>query len=122
LIDFLDRAAGDPDLEPTGDESGPTLGWPASTPRVYGSVLDGEAEPSLGWTGIVHQASRNRLGDGEDYEKDDSDPEPSLGSQACDPGLIMLGRDRTGDQSWWGDGGSRDFEDEHDGAEVDYAT
>jgi hypothetical protein len=90
--------------------------------RMVGSTMDGEAEPSLGWTGNVNQASRNRLGDGEDYEKDDSDREPSLGSQACNPGLIMPARDRTGDQSWWGEGGSRDFEDEHDGAEEDCAT
>jgi hypothetical protein len=121
LIDFLDRAAGDPDLEPAGDENEPTLGWPAGGPRVAGSTMDGEAEPSLGWTGIVNQASRNRLGDGEDYEKDDSDREPSLGSRACNPGLLIAGRDRTGDQSWWADGDNRDFEDEHDGCEPEDA-
>jgi hypothetical protein len=44
---------------------------------MVGSTMDGEAEPSLGWTGNVNQASRSRLGDGEDYEKDDADHEDS---------------------------------------------
>jgi hypothetical protein len=119
LIAILDEIDGEAELEPTGDEEEPTLGWTAGTPRILGSTMDGEAEPSLGWTGNVNQASRNRLGDGEDYEQDDSDREPSLGSRACNPGLMMPGRDRTGDQSWWGQGGTRDLEDEHDGCEPD---
>ena len=39
--------------------------------------MDGEAEPSLGWTTNVDQAGGSRLGDGEDCEKDDADDEDS---------------------------------------------
>ena len=48
LIAFLDALGGDPDLEPTGDEDEPTLGWPAGLGRGNGSMMDGEAEPTLG--------------------------------------------------------------------------
>ena len=111
LIDFLDALGGDPDLE-DGADAEPTLGWPIGNGRLLGGDMDGEAEPSLGWTGTINQASRNRLGDGVDFEKDDSDREPSLGAQACNPSLMVPGRDRTGDQSWWGDSGTRDLEEE----------
>lgn len=76
LIDFLDRLGGDPDLE-DGADAEPTLGWPASG-KAFGSE-DGELEPSLGWTGTINQASRNRLGAIDPYlldcEKDDADKE-----------------------------------------------
>src|SRR5665213_4582335 len=98
LIDFLDRAAGDPDLEPTGDEDEPTLGWPAGGPRVAGSTMDGEAEPSLGWTGIINQASRNRLGEGEDYEKDDADDEDSDPGEESDEGELEPDAEPNGDE------------------------
>jgi hypothetical protein len=56
--------------------------------RMVGSTMDGEAEPSLGWTDIVNQASRNRLGDGEDYEKDDADHEDSDPGEESDEGEL----------------------------------
>ena len=96
------------------------------------------SKPSLGWTGTVNQASRNRLGDGEDFEKDDSDREesdegedagdfePSLGSYNVIPGRSMADgsapwpaqvqvMDSEFDQSGWAFGGTDDLEDEHDG-------
>lgn len=78
LLALLDRLDGDPDLEPSED-SEPTLGWSAggAPVRAFDSA-DGEVEPSLGWTAIIDQTSRNRLGDVEDREKDEADREPSL--------------------------------------------
>ena len=71
LIGFLDATDGDPDLEPT-------LGYVAPG-HVDEAEVEEDPEPSLGWTGIVNQASRNRLGgsDGQDHEKDDADSEDS---------------------------------------------
>lgn len=78
-----------------------------------------DPEPSLGW-----------LSDGraspfvEDLELDDSDDEdngdgePSLGSIERHPSCYGAdGRSWTGDQAAWADGGTKDLEDEHDGAE-----
>ena len=107
LIDFLDALGGDPDLE-DGADAEPTLGWPPGRPICVGSVEDGELEPSLGWTGNINQASRNRLGDGEDFEKDDSEREPSLG------GLNRV------NQEGWASGLGNELEDEHDGTEPDH--
>ncbi len=71
LIDFLDKVAGDPDLEPVGDDED-----------------DQSDEASLGWTAIVNQSSRNRLGAGEDYEKDDADKEDSDPAEESDFGEL----------------------------------
>jgi hypothetical protein len=89
------------------------LGWPAIG-RIFGlgSNEDGELEPSLGWTGNVNQASRNCLGDGKDFEKDDSEREPSLGAIENHP-YSQEG------WSWW-HGSGRDLEDDHDGREPDH--
>jgi len=58
LIRFLDDIGGDPDLEPDDDnEDG------------------GDNEPSLGWTATFNQASRQRLGSGDDLELDTADLE-----------------------------------------------
>jgi hypothetical protein len=79
LIDFLDRAAGDPDLELTGDDE-----------------PDQSEEPSLGWTTTINQAAATdrRFGaqswgidleqehDGREPDvdgEDGHDAEPSLG-------------------------------------------
>jgi len=88
LIAILAEIDSEAELEPTGDEDEPTLGWPTGVTRVTGSTMDGEAEPSLGWTGIINQASRNRLGDGEDYEQDDADHEDSDPGEESDEGEL----------------------------------
>src|SRR5665213_1812391 len=98
LIAILDEIDGEAELEPTGDEDEPTLGWPTGVTRVTGSTMDGEAEPSLGWTGIINQASRNRLGDGEDYEQDDADHEDSDPGEESDEGELEPDAEPNGDE------------------------
>jgi hypothetical protein len=92
LIAILDEIDGEAELEPTGDEDEPTLGWPAGVARVTGSTMDGEAEPSLGWTDTVNQASHNRQGDSTtfslDGEKDDADDEDSDPGEESDEGEL----------------------------------
>ena len=140
LIDFLDRAAGDPDLEPSLGEN-PYIGDRA-TVDLEGDTSDDEF--SLGWTGTINQASRHRLGDATDAEKDDADKEesdegeangdeePSLGWTNPQPGRQLsqgdsiwsrqqrpffdVGVDQTG---LGGFASIEDLEDEHDGREPD---
>jgi len=97
LIAILDEIDGEAELEPTGDDE-PTLGWPAGGMRMVGSTMDGEAEPSLGWTGNVNQASRNRLGEGEDYEQDDADHEDSDPGEESDEGELEPDAEPNGDE------------------------
>jgi hypothetical protein len=80
LITMLDVLGGDPDLEPT-------MGYVAPG-YVDEAEIEEDPEPSLGWTGTVNQASRNRLGDGEDFEKDDADKEDSDPAEESDFGEL----------------------------------
>ena len=140
LLAFLDLTDDDPDLEPSLGEN-PYTGDPA-TVDLEGDGSDDEF--SLGWTGTINQASRHRLGDATDAEKDDcdkeesdegeanGDEEPSLGWTNPQPGrqlsqgdsmwsrhqrpLIDQGLDQTG---LGGFASIEDLEDEHDGREPD---
>ena len=140
LIAFLDLTDDDPDLEPSLGEN-PYTGDPA-TVDLEGDNSDDEF--SLGWTGTINQASRHRVGDATDAEKDDcdkevsdegkanSDEEPSLRldeptarppaiagdsmwSRQQRP-LFDVGLDQTG---LGGFASIEDLEDEHDGREPD---
>jgi hypothetical protein len=102
LIAILDEIDSEAELEPSGDEEEPTLGWTASSPRILGSTMDGEAEPSLGWTDIVNQASHNRQCDGTtfslDGEKDDADDEDSDPGEESDEGELEPDAEPNGDE------------------------
>src|SRR5665213_3542347 len=101
-IAILDEIDGGAELEPSGDEEEPTLGWTASSPRILGSTMDWEAEPSLGWTETVNQASRNRLGGNTtfslDGEKDDADDEDSDPGEESDEGELEPDAEPNGDE------------------------
>ncbi len=74
LLDLLDRLDGDPDLEPDGDDE-PTLaltGVAMLNPFDPVNGMDGEIEPTLGWTSTINQTARHRLGAADDAEHDDA--------------------------------------------------
>lgn len=114
LIAILDEISPDPDLEDNGD------GEP-----------DEDGEPLYGWTGMEGSYGRyspEYNGQGADeLELDDADDEPDLGSldhmnqtrwskgKDAEPSLGSL--DFPFDQTKWSKGGTKDFEDEHDGRE-----
>jgi hypothetical protein len=93
LIAILDEMDGEAALEPNGDADEPTLG---------GGIGDGECEPSLGWTEVINQASRHRLGDsttfGVDGEKDDADDEDSDPGEESDEGELEPDAELNGDE------------------------
>jgi hypothetical protein len=131
LIAFLD--ASDPyvstELEQQVDDS--PCDWDER------EISDGDDEPDLGfleahtkgdylgrspWDAKSFNQARYQGGSAtHDNEGDDSDDEPSLGSLDRHPSLygVVDGRNWTGDQTVWAGGGTRDLEDEHDGAEPD---
>ena len=122
LIAILDEIDGGAELEPSGDEDEPTLGWPAGVTRVAGfndgrggravARLDRHRQPGQS------QPARRRRGLRERRQR----PGTQSRLASMQSGALMAGRDRTGDQSSWADGDNRDFEDEHDGSEEDCAT
>ncbi|WP_439365490.1 hypothetical protein ACNJYD_04380 [Bradyrhizobium sp. DASA03005] len=117
LIQFLDQS--DPyvmtELE-DGADDGPCdtdeLEQDLATPdpRTSGDYLGRSP-----WTMRTFDQSRFQ---GEDIEADDSDDEPSLGAIEKHASCYGVdGRNSSGDQTAWADSGTKDLEDEHDGAE-----
>ncbi len=106
---------GDPDLEPSGDENEPTLGWGnngRTGPYCFAPSGDGELEESdeenaqLGWANEGRQTFLHGRND---------EHEPSLGAPEAYPMLVSYWGgpvvDHRSSQLHWAQGSTKDGED-----------
>jgi len=112
LIDLLDAADGDPDLEANGDERDQS--YLDDHLHRHALCAREDDEPYLGWPN-AGQRPNNEMSSDLDREEDNADGEPNLGSFEQHPHIWCKPYD--GDQSRWASGVVDDREDDGDDLE-----